>query len=246
MVEHIQILYEDSKHLDCLESHGVLIPFEKSIITPAIEQAIDAGAFEAEEALQLKYIVEPGDHVLEIGAGIGFISTILARHSSVDKVVAVEANPHLLPYMQTLHNMNGVSKVTRKNVVLTNEPIDSMTFYLRKDFWMGSLSAEPNAFVDTVEVPTASLDGLIRSEDISLIVCDIEGAESFLFENADLTGVTRIYLELHDHVTGLKGIRDLFQALEQKGFAYDPRYSAKSVILFRRVEEDEVLRPYAG
>lgn len=246
MVEQTQIRYIDSPSIDCLESHGVLIPYDKSIITPAIEQAIDAGAFEAEEALQLKYIVEPGDCVLEIGAGIGFISTILARHSSVDKVVAVEANPRLLPYMQTLHDMNGISKVTRKNVVLTNDEIASMTFYLRKDFWMGSLSAEPNAYVETVDVPTASLDELIRTEQISLIVCDIEGAESFLFNDADLTGVTRVYLELHDHVTGLKGVRDLFQALEHKGFAYDPRYSEKSVVLFRRVEDDEVLRPYAG
>lgn len=246
MVEIREIRYEDSRQVDCLESHGVLIPYQKSIITPAIEDAIDSGTFEAEEALQLQYIVEPGDRVLEIGAGIGFISTLLARHSSVDKVIAVEANPRLLPYMQDLHDLNGVTKVVRKNAVLTNAPLDSMTFYLRKDFWMGSLSSGPNPYLETVEVPTASLDNLLASEAISLIVCDVEGAESFLFADADLSSVTRVYLELHDHVTGLKGVHDLFSALGERGFTYDPRYSEKSVVLFRKVEENEVLRPYAG
>ncbi len=246
MVERIEIAFDEQAPVENYETHGVLIPVAPEIITPAIENAIIAGAFEAEEALELPHIVEPGDRVLEIGAGIGFISTLLDRHSSVDKVIAVEANPNLMGYMERLHHVNGVKKVERRNAVLTNEPIDAMTFYLRQDFWMGSLAAGPNPYQATVSVPTESLNDLIKDEEISLIVCDIEGAESFLFEDADLSNVTRIYLELHDHVTGLKGVQKLFRALELKNFTYDPRHSSKSIVLFRRVVENEVLRPYAG
>lgn len=246
MVELHEINFSEKLLVEHYETHGVLIPVSPEVITPAIEAAISAGAFEAEEAQELPYIVEPGDRVLEIGAGIGFISTLLDRHSSVDKVIAVEANPYLMTYMERLHDINGVKKVVRKNAVLTNEPLDSMTFYLRQDFWMGSLAEGPNPYQATVEVPTQSLNSLISDEDISLIVCDIEGAETFLFEGADLNGVTRIYMELHDHVTGLKGIRKLFKSMENMGFTYDPRHSSKSIVLFRSVAEDEVLRPYAG
>lgn len=246
MVERKEISFNDELLVDHYETHGVLIPFSPEVITPAIEVAITAGAFEAEEAHELPFIIEPGDRVLEIGAGIGFISTLLDRHSSVDRVIAVEANPNLMDYMAHLHRVNRVRKVERRNAVLTNEPIDSMTFYLRQDFWMGSLSKGPNPYQETVDVPTESLDDLIREEEITLIVCDIEGAETFLFEEADLSGVTRIYLELHDHVTGLNGVRKLFKALENKDFTYDPRHSSKSIVLFRRVMEDEVLRPYSG
>jgi len=129
-------------------------------------------------------------------------------------------------------------------VVLTNTNAASMTFYLREDFWMGSLAKAPNPYVDTVEVPTANLNALLRDEEIKMIVCDVEGAESFLFDDADLSGVTRVYLELHDHIIGLRGIRNLFRAMEIKGFAYDPRHSSNAIVLFRRVEENEVLRPY--
>lgn len=231
---------------DYYELQGVLVPHDENVITPNIELAIAEGTFEQEEAAELPDIVEPGDRVLEIGAGIGFISTLLDRHTSVESVLAVEANPRLMHYMSRLHNMNRVHKVRRLNAVLTNDAVDQMTFYLRRDFWMGSLAAGPNAFEEAIQVPTRNLDETIREEGISLIVCDIEGGEEQLFEDADLGGVTRIYLELHDHVTGLRGVQRLFQALQSKGFVYDPRHSAGSIVLFRRLIENETLRPYQG
>lgn len=225
---------------------GVLIPDDPEVITPAIRTAILSGRFEAEEAAAVPRIVRDGDRVLEIGAGIGFMSTLLSRQPGVVSVIAAEANPRLIGYMARLHADNGVTGVERLNAVLTNAGGPSATFYLRRDFWMGSLMPGPNPYEGTVEVPTRGLDALLRDKDITLIVCDIEGAEAFLFEGADLRGVDRIFLELHDHVTGLKGVAALFRALGAQGFAYDPRHSAQSVVLFQRVQADEVPRPYEG
>jgi FkbM family methyltransferase len=229
-----------------LETHGVVIPPDPSVLTPTIRRAILEHRFETEEASQIPAIVRPGDRVLEIGAGIGFISTLLSRQRRVSRVIAVEANPHLLAYMARLHARNRVRKVRRVNAVLTNEPVESATFYLRADFWMGSLAAGPNPYIGTVEVPTLNLDRLLRDEGIDLIVCDVEGAEAGLFEGADLSGVDRVYLETHDHVTGLSGIRRLFATMAGHGFVYDPRHSLGSVVLFQRLGSVDILRPYAG
>lgn len=229
-----------------LQLAGVLIPPDPAIITPAIRDAILSGRFEAEEAAQIPAIVRPGDRVLEIGAGIGFISTLLSRQPRVSRVVAVEANPNLINYMADLHALNRVRKVRRVNAVLTNGGGATATFYLRRDFWMGSLSAGPNPYLATVEVPTLPLDALIRDEAIDLIVCDIEGAETVLFDGADLSPVDRLWIETHDHVTGLSGVRHLFATLAAQGFVYDPRHSLGSVILFQRLGKTDILRPYAG
>jgi FkbM family methyltransferase len=229
-----------------LEAGGVVIPADPAVITPSIRAAILAGRFEAEEGSQIPHIVRPGDRVLEIGAGIGYISTLLSRERRVSRVIAVEANPHLIGYMGRLHAKNRVRKVRRVNAVLTNEPQQSATFYLRPDFWMGSLAPEPNPYHGTVEVPTLSFDRLLRDEAINLIVCDIEGAETHLFEGADLSGVDRIFLEMHDHVTGLSGVRRLFATLHGHGFVYDPRHSLGSVVLFQRLGDQDIRRPYAG
>ena len=230
----------------CLRVSGVIIPEDPSVITPLIRQAMLDGRFETEEASQIPAIVRPGDRVLEIGAGIGFISTLLARERRVARVIAVEANPNLLAYMTRLHGVNHVRKVRRVNAVLTNEPVATATFYLRRDFWMGSLTPGPNPYLGTVEVPAASLDTLLRDEAINLIVCDVEGAEDGLFDGADLTSVDRIYLETHDHVTGLSGIRRLFATMAEQGFVYDPRHSLGSVVFFQRLGDQDIVRPYAG
>lgn len=231
---------------DSLVVSGVVIPEDPRVLTPTIREAMLTGGFEAEEAVQIPLIVSPGDRVLEIGAGIGFISTLLSREPLVGQVVAVEANPYLLDYMERLHVRNGVRNVRRVNAILTNGPESAATFYLREDFWMGSLSAEPNPWVDTVMVPTLSLDGVLRSERINLIVCDVEGAEADLFDGADLSGVDRVFVETHDHVTGLSGVRRLFSTMAAQGFVYDPRHSVGSVVLFRRLGESDIVRPYVG
>lgn len=224
---------------------GVLIPDEPRIITPPIRAAILAGRFEMEEAEAVPWIIRPGDVVLEVGAGLGFISTLLARQPGVRRVIAAEANPLLMNYMADLHAENGVH-VERLHAVLTNEPRESLTFYLRHDFWMGSLLPGPNPYETTVEVPTRNLNELLRSKGVTMIVCDIEGAEAFFFADADLTSVERIFIELHDHVTGLKGIAALFTTLASRGFAYDPRHSNRAVVLFQKVAEDEIPRLYEG
>lgn len=243
MVELVSLFDAERAFLDL---RGIRIPDDPRIITPAIRRAILTGRFEAEEAAAVPGIVRPGDRVLEIGAGIGFMSTLLLRRPEVECVIAVEANPALISYMGDLHAENGVDGVIRLNAVLTNDTRDRATFYVRHDFWMGSLMAHPNPYVGTIEVPTHSLDRLLRDEAITLIVCDIEGAEAFLFEGADLGPVDRIFLELHDHVTGLRGVGAVFRALAAHDFAYDPRHSTGSVVLFQRVRPDEVPRPYDG
>ena len=221
-------------------------PETDDIITPTIREAIEEGYYEASEARFIPRIVEPGDRVLELGAGIGFISTLVARQPGVEKIVAVEANPKLIPFIRRLHRMNHVDGVEVVNAILANGLEGPVQFYLREDFWMSSMAPGPEPYCEVVEIPVVNMDALLRRERINLVICDVEGAEATLFEGADLSSVERFYLELHDHLTGIRGIADVFRTLAGQGLIYDPRGSAGPVVLFRRLEADEVLRPYAG
>lgn len=241
MTESLQL-----EPLITLQALGVAVPYDPCIITPPIAAALRAGCYEAEEAAQIPEIVMQGDVVLEIGAGIGFISTLVARQPGVSGVFAVEANPALMPFMARLHALNGVETVTRVNAVLSNSGATTMPFYQRRDFWMGSLAPGPEPYQAAVSVPVISLNAFLAEHAVSLIICDIEGAEKWLFDDADLQGVDRVYVELHDHITGLAGIAALFGHMSGHGFAYDPRHSCGAVVLFRRVPQNEVLRTFSG
>jgi FkbM family methyltransferase len=225
---------------------GVTIPFDDAILTAGILDAMLDGSYEAEESSQIPAIVSPGDRVLEIGAGIGYISTLVSRQPGVRAIVAVEANPLLMDFMARVHLHNSVHNVRRINTVLTNGSEPSAKFYLRQDFWMGSLASEPNSYLDTVEVPASNFNQLLRDERVNLIICDVEGAEADLFEGADLSDVDRIFVELHDHITGMLGIGNLFGTLARHGFVYDPRHSAGSVVLFRKIGIEDLFRPYGA
>lgn len=229
-----------------IQSCGVFIPHDPDIITPPIAAALRANRYEAEEAAEIPAIVQPGDVVLEIGAGIGFISTLVSRQPDVAQIIAVEANPALMPYMARLHAENGVDRVQRLNAVLSNSGAQDAIFYQRRDFWMGSLAAGPEPYEAAISVPVVNLNDFLATHGVTLIICDIEGAESWLFGDTDLSSVDRIYLELHDHISGLSGIAKLFNDMGTRGFAYDPRHSSGAVVLFRRVEQNEVLRPFSG
>ena len=234
----------------CWSAAGVRIPLDRRIVTPPIEAALRSGAYEADETRSLPDVVREGDHVLELGAGMGFVSAILATRTRAARIVALEANPQLIPFIHKVHRLNGAARVRVLNGVASAGPAsrgdEYAKFYARPDFWMSSLSPEPYAYDRIEAVPVFSLDALLAKHAITMIVCDIEGGEVALLPKADLSGVDRIYVEVHDHLTGLSGVKTLFDALSAKGFAYDLRHSCGSVVLFTKLGSVPDKRPYAG
>ena len=226
-----------------LELGGIVIPPDPDIVTPVVRRAILDKRFEAPKAALVSGLVRPGDRVLEIGAGIGYVTALLARERRVSSVLAVEANPRLIDYMARLHARNRVRKVRRLNAVLTNAPTDHASFYLRRDFWAGSLSPGPLPHVGKVSVRARNLDALLRDEGVNLIVCDVAGSEPGMFEGADLTGVDRILVELHVDLIGLAGVRTVFGVMDSQGFVYEPRHSTGSVVVFQRLDPATTGRP---
>jgi hypothetical protein len=111
---------------------------------------------------------------------------------------------------------------------------------------MSSLAPGPEPYVERIEVAHAGLSRLLGEERIDMVICDVEGAEASLFDGVDLSGVDRVYLELHDHLTGMEGIARVFATMAKAGLAYDPRGSAGQVVLFRRLRADAPRRVYRG
>lgn len=220
-----------------LECRGVKFPEDETIISPRVRESIEAGRYESKEANQVEKLLKAGDRVLEIGSGLGFISTIAARSPLTEDVLCYEADPRLIGFIKSVHELNGVSKVTVRNAALTtNLSEQALTFYVRKDFWGSSFSKDAGEYQSTAIIPTQSFNEIVQQFRPTFIICDIEGAELDLFFNSSLFGVTRVLMEIHSKVLGRTGVKRLFDAMSARDFHYDEYHSHGSVVLFSHVK----------
>ncbi|WP_376710552.1 FkbM family methyltransferase [Pseudochrobactrum lubricantis] len=226
--------------MDTVTLHGIKIPFAPDEVSPVIWQAIISGRYEAKEAKWVFKAVKRGDRVLELGSGIGVITSLMATIPDV-RIWAFEANPSTAALAQRVLDTNTAGNVLlTQGILAAGEPADHR-FYVRKDLWMSSMDKEQGPYEHEISLASANIDNFIAAHDINVLVMDIEGAERDLLQKADLSGIERIFLELHDHLYGLAGIRDITQALAEKGYAYDPRGSYGPCVLFAK---DETVREY--
>lgn len=220
-----------------IQHMGVVLEINPTVMAPRIVEAIKRGIYEKAEGRIVKSLIKEGDVVLELGAGIGFLTTVMATDPRVAKIVAYEADVQLADIARKtllLNNIVNDGRVDIRNAVVSNSvTTPSIEFYVHDEFWMSSLQSNEEASrVDDVRVDR--LNSVLRDVTPNLIVCDIEGGELGLFADADLSTVTRILIELHQYRIGDKGIMDLFSALQARGFCYDQYRSERAVVCFYR------------
>lgn len=213
--------------------HGLRVPVDREEVSPTIWSALVEGSYEAKEARWAPKAARAGDRILELGAGIGVITTLLASVPDVT-VWAFEADPASADLARRVLKANGRSNVELHQGLLTAGEPREFAFYRRRDLWMSSLVEHQGSYDDVIRLVSQDIDAFVRRHAISLLVMDIEGAELELLSRAELPGVERIFCELHDHLYGLEGIQEITVQLARKGWAYDPRGSRGPCVLFNR------------
>jgi FkbM family methyltransferase len=219
--------------LDLLTIHGITIPLSRDEVSPIIWQSLTSGSYEAKEAKWVCKAVRPHDRVLELGTGIGVITSLIAKVPGV-QVWSFEANPSTATLARRVIDANDLGNVVLiPGLLAAGEPRTS-PFYVREDLWMSSMDKNQGPYQLEISLKSANIDEFISDHSINVLVMDIEGAEKDLLGRSELLGIQRVFLELHDHLYGLSGIREIMQALAVKGFAYDPRGSYGACVLFAK------------
>lgn len=213
---------------------GVKIPLDRKVMSKRLISAICNGTYESSEARILSSVIAPNDRVLELGAGVGFISTLLARLAPLGHVTVYEANPDLMPIIQATHAMNGVTATVVNGVLADGVTVDRLTFYKSRDFWAGSLDPRTPDVIGTAVVPVHDLATVLKTTAPTALVFDIEGGEHPLFLNAKLDGVRTIIGEFHPAQLGLGEIGRIIRNFLAQGFEIDTTLSQPNVHVFRR------------
>ncbi|TCU14711.1 FkbM family methyltransferase [Rhizobium sullae] len=228
--------------MEKISYHGIELEIDPAFMSAKMMETIKANRYEAQEARQIGRIIQNDEVVLEIGAGIGFVSALIAKNPLTKCLVSYEANPVLIPKVTDTLTRNigpAEGKWEVRNAVLMNGAApEEVNFYVHEDFWASSLN--PIAGARSVErVKVQNFNAVLASIRPTLIVCDIEGGEIELFRNADLSGVKKVFLEVHQRRIGRRGMKDLFDYFHARDFHYDQSHSEASVVLFSHVDRDK-------
>ena len=204
------------------------------LIDNTIRNAIIGGGYKATEASLLLEIVTPEDSVLELGAGLGFITTLLSIRCRPGSYQAVEADARLIPMIRRTLALNNASEIHLLNAVLTEDPgklaHGSVFFKIGNNFCESHVTDEDTGR----SVPTFSLNAALRERAVTVLIVDIEGGELDLFTHADLSTVRAVNVELHPRRIGREGIRKVLSDLNAQDFIYDARHSSHAVITATR------------
>ena len=219
---------------DTIEVHGIAIPDDPRIISERMRATMKKGRYEIGECKRMAELVRKGDTVLELGAGVGLVSSVAAKKAGAANVTCVEANPGLLPLIRETHRINDVAEISlRSGVAVSRDDGEEVAFYLREDFWASSMEAGGEAEAVMVpKVPVADLIDDLRPDVLSM---DIEGAEAALIAGVNLSSCRIVMMELHAKVYGHGGTAGIFDAMHRQGFTYDAKNSrGGTVVVFTR------------
>jgi FkbM family methyltransferase len=150
-----------------------------------------SGVYEPLETHVLGLASSEATHVVDVGANIGYYSTVLPlMNKSIKKVYAFEPMPIANSQLNTNILLNSLSnRVISFAIGISNE-LGTLRFYLPDLFGTSATSSavlHPEVNNTEIQVSTSSLDILFKDGEISgcdLLKIDVEGAEKFVLEGS--------------------------------------------------------------
>ena len=220
---------------DPITYRGLTVPVSADHMPLSVLIQIAQNNYEAPEIQAIEKLVREGDRVLEMGTGLGIVSGLTSRMAPNIEIRSFEANSGLHPHIRKLHELNDSRSVHVENAMLEPAP-DNPTrpFHLHTHFPEGSV-VRTVLSTETVDIPVQDLNHVIADFRPTMMVCDIEGAEEFIFPSAELGTLRALVLEMHPKVLSREGVKGIFDACARHGLYPRIEYSSEQVVAFERV-----------
>lgn len=195
-----------------------------------------SGAYERNERQLVMHTLSAGDRVIEVGGGIGAVSTCIASIVGSGQLKVFEANPGLLPIASATLAANGFDVPISQGILeaaVARGTTCSRRFSVSSEFWASS-RIDTGATLEEIDVPCFCLEDCIRDHNANVLCVDIEGGEYELLHEADLSSIQKIIVELHPQFIGLEKCSTLLNGILNRGFIFDPQAASRGVHYFHK------------
>lgn len=173
--------------------NGLKIYLDTRDISVAPHIALD-GIWEPHITQAWLSLIKPKDTIFDIGANFGYFGLLAAHNTDKkkSKIIFIEANPHLIPYINKTLSLNWYNEQSLVENFAVSDKEGTVTLNVLEDY-IGSSSVQTIDQLDSyagkkmqlklneaVKVPAKTIDGYCREKGIkhiNLIKMDIEGYE---------------------------------------------------------------------
>ncbi|MEM0915062.1 MAG: FkbM family methyltransferase [Planctomycetota bacterium] len=194
--------------------HGVKLQVDPDTTDDQIMWALVHGTYEGAEMKMTRMYLDKDDVVMELGAGLGFISTYCAMRIGDDRVHTFEANPLLEPSIRHNYAINGVEPDLK--IGLLGQGTGEATMHVSDSFWSTSTQQVPGS--RPVKTRRLDLTEEIRRIRPTFLIMDIEGGEIDIIDAIEFDTIEKIAMEVHPQKTGQAAIDGMDARLREAGF----------------------------
>jgi len=199
---------------DIINLDGIHVRLHEDLSPRQAQRLISGAHTRPERKLMLEHM-EHNDILMELGGGIGVVSTAVAKIIGSERVFSYEANPYLEHLVQDTYSLNDIFPTMF--ICLLGEKTGVQTFHISQNFSQSS-TLKLGSSAQAIEVEVKPFNEEIARIKPTFLVVDIEGGEQDLFQYADIRSVNKLMLELHPHSIGFSGCNRLRKMLRSAGF----------------------------
>ncbi|HTB45471.1 MAG TPA: FkbM family methyltransferase [Acetobacteraceae bacterium] len=197
-----------------IDLRGVRVRISRRLSYPVVQSLVRA-TYEASERRLLESALRPDDVVIELGAGLGYVSSVCASMTDSSRVFVYEANPMMEPLIRDTFRLNGVNPALQ--ICMVGKSAGTTTFHVSRDFWTSS-TVPGSQRGATVAVKVVPLRDELERINPTVFIADIEGGEYELFREFPPHVCRLIMLELHPRVLGEERAAEVLRWIEAMGF----------------------------
>lgn len=185
----------------------------KSFLPAELLLLLQIGDYERADLDLFRKHIRPGDHVCEMGGGIGLTGMLACRESG-HRVRIIEPNPHLALVIAENFDLNDL-RVDLWPFAVSRE--DSVPFTVAANYWWSAIGREPGPEDKVIDVPGVPPD--IAMYTCNVLCIDIEGAEHAVLTQPIPDSIERIIAEIHTPDIGAAAMGEILTALVRQGFS---------------------------
>jgi FkbM family methyltransferase len=176
-------------------------PYSRQDIERLLREMFYSSTYESDELATFPQLLDSCDRFIDVGANAGRYMLAAANHLRKAEILAIEANPYLMPALEALKaglEISGNTNTFRIVNVAIMDDADKIEFYLDDSPTLSSVYAKDGQY--QIEVKAVSLDKFFRPSLKTFLKIDVEGAEYRVLKSARRfleSDHTAFFLELH-------------------------------------------------